>query len=356
MQNTQDHAIVVGISDYAAYPKLKAAAGDALAFAEWLRSPDGADIPADQVKVIISGDMKLPAELKDFYPVKDDIDDALSAIIKKLGGAPGRRFYLYFSGHGCAPSAEALLLLLANTSQEMLQRNVGAARYRSFLHDAALFDELIFILDCCLGYEPLWANPQEPSLTPIPRSANAPRVRHFMALGTEFGKLSFAPDDPDKCSFFTKYLIEGLKNARNADGSVTAQSLAYYVKPKVMAETAGNKKEYQQVPVIPIEPNIVFKPGTPGKALGGRLLNFTIPEEWTRPLELQDGAFNPVRRVNGDAKKFQIVLMPGLYQIIYPADAAAAENVVRQTLRVTPTGASARVALEMHPGKEQYDV
>jgi caspase domain-containing protein len=347
--NSEDHAIVVGISDYATtdFQQLKAAVGDAVAFADWLRRPDGGDVPDKQIKVITK-----TAEIKSVFPIKDDIDDALKGIIKGRKTRIGRRFYFYFSGHGCSPSRDELLLLLANTDNETLVRNVGVAPYKKFMLDPALFDELVFIIDCCRNYQPVMATAQPPFLNPIPTSALSVNVRDFVALGTEFGAFSFAPDDANERSFFTKYLIEAFDHAINADGSVTAQSLDTYVRPKVEAATGLPGKT--QTPEIPIKPNFVFKPGKPRQDLGGRLLSFTIPAPWTRPLELVDGQFKPLRRVNGSDGKFQIVLPPGLYEISYPADAADGENVVRQQFRVNPTGASAKVMLQ--PDKDRYDV
>ena len=349
MPNSQDYAIVVGISEYAAYDLLKSAIGDAQAFADWLRKSDGGDVPADQVKIIVKS-----SDMRGIYPIKDDVDNALADIISGRAGRVGRRFYFYFSGHGCSPSADELLLLLANASNEMLLRNIGAAPYRKFLQEAALFDELIFIFDCCRDYQNLSALAQPPSLTPLPRSPASVNVKLFVALGTEYGQSSFAPNDGAERSFFTKFLIEGLSSARNADGSVTAQSLQSYVKPRVTAEAQLHGKI--QVPEISTNPDIVFRSGVPGQGLVGRLLSFTIPATWTRPIELQDGSFNVVRRVNGTDGKFQTVLAPGLYEIVYPADAGPAENVLRQRLRVNPASSGARVTLIPDPDRDQYNV
>ena len=150
MVPNQDHyAIVVGITDYAGFPVLSAAEGDAIAFANWLCDPNGGDIPPSQVRVIVSSGRPVPG--KSYYPIKDDIDDALRTIISKQAGRIGKRFYFYFSGHGCTPSADEILLLMANATADSMRRNIGPDPYRKWLTNGALFDEILFILDCCLG-------------------------------------------------------------------------------------------------------------------------------------------------------------------------------------------------------------
>jgi hypothetical protein len=342
--NTEDYALVVGIREYETFPELSAAEGDALAFADWLCSPGGGDVPRGQVEVIVSGQVQPPPGKKGVYPIKDDVDGALTRILNKPPGRIGRRFYFYFSGHGCVPSADETLLLVANTTLQSMGRNIGADPYKKWLQNGALFDELVFILDCCRGFDNVSAPALGPLLTSIGQSPDFFKVKTFVAMGTEFGHYSFAPDVAGERSFFTKYLLEGLSGkAAAADGAITAKGLSDYVTPRVKADAL--KAGRTQVPDIPIKPDLVFKPGDPGKQ-SQRLLSFTIPPEWNRPVELQDGLFQPIQRTNGTDRKFQAVLAPGLYQIKYPADAAAAEPVAIQTLRVNPSGASGRVTLD----------
>lgn len=359
MVPNQDHyAIVVGITDYAGFRGLSAAEGDAIAFANWLCDPNGGDIAPSQVRVIVSSGRPVPG--KSYYPIKDDIDDALRTIISKQAGRIGKRFYFYFSGHGCTPSADEILLLMANTTADSMRRNIGPDPYRKWLTNGAVFDEILFILDCCLGSNTAPVSGEGPSLTPRPQDPNFVNVQALMALGTEFGQFSFAPDTADERSFFTKYLLEGLGgNAADADGAITAQTLREYVTPRVKAEAL--KYGRTQVPEIPVKYNIVFKPGKPDQqGQGGqRLLSFIIPPEWARPVELQDSSFKSIQRTDGNVRKFQAVLVPGLYQIKYPADAIpGVEQATIHFLRVNPTGTGGQVVLDprLDPKKGQYDV
>ncbi|MDO8368039.1 MAG: hypothetical protein Q7T20_14655 [Saprospiraceae bacterium] len=50
-------SVVIGISDYQhnAIPDLKFANRDAQAFAEWLTSPSGGEVPTDSVMVLLNG-------------------------------------------------------------------------------------------------------------------------------------------------------------------------------------------------------------------------------------------------------------------------------------------------------------
>jgi hypothetical protein len=39
---------------------------------------------------------------------------------------------------------------MANTTSESMRRNIGPDPNRKWLANGALFDEIVFILDCCL--------------------------------------------------------------------------------------------------------------------------------------------------------------------------------------------------------------
>ena len=247
MPNTEDYAIVIGISDYLGFKPLPAAEGDAVEFAKWLRDPAGGDIPDTQVKVIVTSDQVPVAGKKGVYPWRDHIDDRLSEIIGGRQGRIGRRLYLYFSGHGVMPTYANIALLMANAEKEQLGRNMGATPYRDALANLAHFDELVFILDCCGTFEKE-VELGKPGWSTGDVDPNAAKVKTLIALGTEMGQSVFAPDDGLQRSFFTKYLLEGLHGAAAAaDGSITAASLRIYVTPKVTSEALP----YRQVPDIP---------------------------------------------------------------------------------------------------------
>ena len=89
----QTRAIVVGISDYQSndIPDLQFAHLDAVAFAAWLKSPAGGNVPEDNITLQINDKATNAAVGTALYSMLD--------VCK-----PGDRFIFYFSGHSKAAS------------------------------------------------------------------------------------------------------------------------------------------------------------------------------------------------------------------------------------------------------------
>ena len=344
--NADHYGIVIGITDYLYFQRLDAAEGDAREFAKWLCDPNGGDLPSENVRLILSGDSdKWPGG----YPWKDHVDDELRDIIKGRKGPIGKRLYFYFSGHGCLPSFGNIALLMANSAADVLGRNIGPGPYVKSLAERAHFDELVFFLDCCRGYEgsaDVGSPPFNSQGTPHPAFVN---VKSMIAVGSQIGQLSYAPDTPNERSFFTEFLLEGLRGgATDADRSITAESLFDYVQPRVTAKAALFGK--RQIPEMPAPADIVFKQGVPNQ----RLITLTFPPEWNQPVELQDGTFQQLLRSDGQKRTMQAVLSPGLYQIVYPGDPNPGQPTVQMTLRILPAATGANVVLDRQ--KAEYNV
>ena len=82
-------AVVVGISDYQdpAIPDLHYADADARAFAEWLQSPGGGQLPPDRLKLLLNQ-----------QATRAQVYAALDWLLEE--SAEGDRAIIYFSGHG----------------------------------------------------------------------------------------------------------------------------------------------------------------------------------------------------------------------------------------------------------------
>jgi len=175
----KDYALVIGIDHYPAYRELKGAINDAMAFAAWLRdTATGGGVPAGQCETVFS-------DPEPAHPIQDDIDKALSAILKTaIDAGGGRRLYLYFAGHGMEFD-RSIALCLAQWSAELFRNAaLDSGEYVHFLRDTGLFPEIAVFLDCCrirqAGARGLG------STLGVPRPGpGAPAARDFVAYATE---------------------------------------------------------------------------------------------------------------------------------------------------------------------------
>jgi len=345
--NDDDYAIVVGIANYASYQAIDAAEGDARDFARWLRDPQGGDLPEDNVSLVLSSD--LPQQLRIGRPIRDDVEDEFIKLLNNRTGRIGRRFYFYFSGHGCAPSYDEIALIMANSSKGVPNRNIGARLYATTLVERANFDELVFFLDCCRGVDDT-VDPQQPPFRRPQPAVDYTNVKLTVAVGSQIGQLSNAPDSPTQRSFFTEFLLEGLRGAAaTGDQSISVESLMQYVKPKVTAKALGYGK--RQVPELAKPAEIIFRNGVSNQ----RLISLLIKPGWTRPVELQRGDGTPIQRSKIGDTKLQAVLAPGLYQILFVGDPGTGEPDVRQILRVNLGATGGTVGLD-HQRTVEYNV
>ncbi len=81
------YAVVVGISDYQHLPDLRFADKDALAFAEWLQSSAGGNLPKEQIQILLNEEA-----------TGGSVNMAMYWLLEKCQS--GDQAVIYFSGHG----------------------------------------------------------------------------------------------------------------------------------------------------------------------------------------------------------------------------------------------------------------
>jgi hypothetical protein len=178
-----DRAIVVGISSYPDLGSLKSPENDAQDFYRWLtddeKSGGGGLTNPGQARLILSshypnshsnGNGLAP-------PTRDMIEAELisldiEATAKDDAGEGlrlGRRLYLYFSGHGCAPTFDEAAILMANATRKRIYHLTGMPVADWFFR-AKYFDEIVLLMDCCrepyekaVMYVPPWVQMTNPS-------------------------------------------------------------------------------------------------------------------------------------------------------------------------------------------------
>lgn len=267
-----DWAIVVGIDTYfdSSLPALKGPENDARAFYDWVIAEDGGDVPESQAMLVLSSKFPRPfAALADARPTVKEIVElfdilrarAVANAEKGIGYHVGDRVYLFFAGHGFAPSHRqdqtALLVADADTNAAQLAHILGTYMADT-LYFLRLFDEVFLFMDCC-------RSSSECAQLFMPYGDDtAPdfhKVRRFYAYGARAGKEARERDFGEGTfhGVFTRTLLDGLRGAAydpEEPVKITAESLqnllynAYpdHMDPALRAD-----------PDIPNEPEVVFE-------------------------------------------------------------------------------------------------
>lgn len=297
MEKNLDHfAIVIGIDLYPGLHPLTASVNDATRFCKWLLSPEGGYLPPENVKLVVPD----PAPVTDYLdatPNKARIQKALRALGVDTKQKIGTRLYFYFSGHGISPTVNDVGMLLANSSHTILENNIGLQPYRNFFHAKKLFDEVIYIVDCCRDIK-AGISMDGPGFNIA--DGTGPVINDCGYLATAYGEKAFQPlpkgsSKDERTGLLTKAVIEALEgNPKALDflGRVTASTLNIYLKERVpeLATTAGLKQ-----PPYYIEPSSeIVLAALPPEKLPKVLVRITAPPTLTGDLILLDSQRNVI--------------------------------------------------------------
>ncbi|HVG07768.1 MAG TPA: caspase family protein [Thermoanaerobaculia bacterium] len=311
-KNPEDFAIVIGINHYPQIqPMLQAAEDDALRFADWLADPDGGGLDPSNIH-LLTGKKFTEDNLRGgplrFQPHKFTVDDELQAMHVDQKKRIGRRLYFYFSGHGAGVGPNDVAMLLANAAEERMETcHIGLTGYRDWFHDAAPFDELIFILDCCRNRANM-AQTLRPVFPHFLDEQRFRKVKPLTMLATLDGDEAFegveaavsAAAAARRRGLLTQALMEGLEHKQAADstGAITAVSLAAWLKRRVPElATVKNVEQQAKVPdppenMVVVPPSAVAPPVQAPAAQGVPLITFSIviPPGLAGPLRLTRGS------------------------------------------------------------------
>lgn len=226
IRRPEDYALVIGVNDYARLRVLQGAIADAQAFAAWLVHTDGGRVPLGNVRMVLSSAEPLS-------PIGHEINEALEDILVRANDLGGRRFYFYFSGHGCVGErASDISLCMANWSNLRRRAALSSEAWLDVVVRSGAFAEVAFFLDCCR----VWAvravglPPHIDYAQPVERDEP---TRVFVAYATEFQRPAIERSIEglhEVRGVFTTELLRGLSGiAMNASGVVTAESLKQHL-------------------------------------------------------------------------------------------------------------------------------
>ena len=236
--NPDHFALVIGIDHYPQLRPLRAAVRDAARFSEWLVKPEGGGLPPDNITYIRSQPLPPGTAALGAHPNQLDVTQAMMDMHMHESRKLGKRLYFYFAGHGFGPNFQEVGMVLTNASKTTLGFNLGLTLYREFFYETALFDEVVYVIDCCR--DPIrYVAPVGPAITF--EKSNLPQVvKEFGVLGAAWGEEAFEVnalgDEPR--GLLTQAVLEaldGIEGARetNGSGNVTDQSLWRYVSSRV---------------------------------------------------------------------------------------------------------------------------
>lgn len=245
-----DFAVVVGIDGYRSLRDLAGAENDASDFDAWLRKPAGGDVPGDHVAKLLGSELGPGTN-----PRVDEIDDEFSKLQSGLEtveneGRTGRRLYIFLAGHGFDPEGDDAALLCATAAPRRLGDHISGRLYSLWFKKAALFHEIVLIMDCCRDdytripmRSPPWAE----------ENRTGTNTKMFKGLATRWSFQSRERPDPLSQGrvrgFYSRVLLDILDA-----GKVTGEELKKYTMNGLTDLVSGELQE----PEIHTDPGLVF--------------------------------------------------------------------------------------------------
>ncbi len=225
-------AVVVGISDYQSLPDLKFADADARAFAEWLKSPAGGSVPAEDIVLLLNEkatNARLAASLDQLIDVANE----------------GDQIILYFSGHGDVETktrGQFGFLLAWDSPPTNYKAGAYSIVYLQDIISTLSIDKkarVLVVTDACHAGK-------------LAGSQIGGTQATAQALAEKFaGEVKIMSCQPNEVSLegqqwgggrgcFSFHLVDGLTGLadRDANGTVSLFEIGRYLEDKVPAETA----------------------------------------------------------------------------------------------------------------------
>lgn len=285
----EDWAIVVGLTHYPGLSTLSGPERDAQAFYDWvtkLEANGGGGVPPAQAKLVRSSDFPAVPDPKAAEPTVQKVyvelenlqDIALENSKKGKGLRTGRRLYLFFAGHGCAPVFDESALLMANATQLRLGHHIPGRRIANWFLVAGYFEEVILLMDCCRERLTNVGLAMPPFIDRQNLEAFAGSKR-FFGFGTKWSRKSREREFGGVTrGVFTMALLEGLGGAAaESSGQVTAESLGNWLYNSMKTFLAP---EDVADPEIPKEPDLDWDTSPQGR-------NFVIAKTAPKRSELR---------------------------------------------------------------------
>ena len=253
-----DYAVVVGIAEYPGLTNLAGPDTDAQAVYDWLVDPAGGNLERENVELIRSAQFD-PIDPQDPKPASGSVKAALLRIAAKTQQAPGNRLYMYFSGHGFAPTLEEGALFTAEASQ-LAPFHVYAHSWLKAFRRAGMFRDVVLWMDSCMNYQQS-VMPDEAEMR-ISRSTKPPGPAFVGLAAQTKSALEHKMADGKVHGVFTWTLLEGLRGgASDERGRVTGESLKAFLQsamPEFLPDEVRRAAAVDLHPFVRADEGMVF--------------------------------------------------------------------------------------------------
>lgn len=231
------YAILVSVNRYPGLRNLNGPENDLEDFRDWLRSPEGGNVPPANLRIVRSSDFPPCQSIYDESPVESHFKQALVSIMfdanQRLIERPGERLYLFFAGHGFAGRRLSEAALYTAQASRLDPDHIACKRYAERVVNCGVFDEVVLVMDCCRDVD-LSDAIREPNFR-IPDAGGHGRVqtRFFEAYAAMRGEQARERhfDGTGKVrGVFTTAFVDALRNAPPDDtGAVTTTIVKNYI-------------------------------------------------------------------------------------------------------------------------------
>lgn len=324
-----DRALIVGINRYPGIENLQGPENDASDFYDWVTSADGGGVDPANAKLIRSSDFLPPAaSAKDERPAQEHVNDFFTDIDEAAtknndegsGLRAGKRLWMFFSGHGFAPSLDTSGVLMANATLKRIF-NIAAVRWADRIFEGGWFDEVMLFQDACRNRIAA-ANLTEPFFAA--RTATKPETRkRFYAFSARDQKLSKELPFPDGKvrGVFAATLLEGLRGAARdpVTKAITARSLRTYLQDNMKNKLTAADRANPDIAQSPDFRDPDAFDIVPAAANAMTVDRYHVAIHFPAAnmnVTLQDGAFQPLPIANPVPQLLSVDLARGLYRIV----------------------------------------
>ncbi len=319
-----DRALVVGINHYPGISALSGAENDAQDFYDWVTNPVGGGVDRANALLILSSNYPVLANVDYALPGKREIElfftgvrnSAVANNAARLGNKSGKRLWMFFSGHGFAPSLDQSGVLMANATLDMVH-NIAARWWADRLYEGGWFDDVLLFQDACRS------RIGDADLTPPFLKRQAPRTqkrRRFYAFAAKERELAKELTFNGRVrGVFTVTLMAGLRSgARGEGGAITTTRLAEYLHKNMSARLPVadlNNPEIAKSPGV-LDPSpfeILEAPPVP------QVPKFPVHIAMRQPgldARVLDGNLQPIAYINPAPEVWALDLPVGLYKVL----------------------------------------
>lgn len=319
-----DWALVVGINNYpkAGVDPLVGAVGDARRFKEWVTSPRGGNItdPARVTMLTNPPDAANPAT-PDFSEIHKYFIGLRSLIRNR--GEPGRRLYIFLSGHGISAQGAQDALLLATAAQPDDWDNFAGNLWAGGIRETATFHEVVLFMDCCRDIKNTATINPHIFGQPTPDAKNSILVAaHATQWASKAREIALPPgavaDGQEKRGVFTYSVLEVLNSGR-MNGTMFKTAVKAHLARTLADEKKPQETEIRGNPEDRALDQIVFNEGAEEPRIPVQIRGLaTRPEISMYPEGSDDSVLVPVDDWTKQDDAWQGHLKPGQYDLKLP--------------------------------------